>query len=170
LASGDSSVEGLSSGSGENPDNTADFVTQRDGDNTVSTFRFHPSYRVDLILWRNIMRQVTGAYYFRPGISYDFVRSAFGQLAGARVDAIWSRAAAVLQTWGNKPDLGLEIDVSLYFRTEDGPDLTDGFNAKLQYGVLFPMQGLNYLQVNPSIAKADLHTAQTLRLVLGVVF
>ena len=50
----------------------------------VSTFRFHPSYHVDLILWRHIMRQVTGAYYFRPSISYDFVRTAFGQLAGAR--------------------------------------------------------------------------------------
>ena len=79
---------------------------------TISTFRFHPSYRVDLILWRNIMRQVTGAYYFRPGISYDFVRSDFGQLLGARLDFIWSRASRPLQTWGNDPDLGVEIDVS----------------------------------------------------------
>jgi uncharacterized protein (TIGR04551 family) len=170
LASGDSSVEGLSSGGGEQPGDTADFVTQKLGDDTVSTFRFHPSYRIDLILWRNIMRQVTGAYYFRPGISYDFVRSPFGQLAGARLDVVWSRATSPLQTWGNDPDLGLEVDVSLYFRTEDGPELEDGFNAKLQYGVLFPMQGLNYLQLDPAMAKGELHTAQTLRLVLGVVF
>ena len=171
LASGDSSTEGLSSGSGELPADTADFVSQGSGDDTVSTFRFHPSYRVDLILWRNLMRQVTGAYYFKPGISYDFVHSPFGQVAGARLDVIYSRAVAPIQTWGNDADLGLEIDVSLYFRTDDGPDLTDGFNAKLQYGVLFPMSGLNLLAADPSMPKpGDLHTAQTLRLLLGVVF
>jgi uncharacterized protein (TIGR04551 family) len=170
LASGDSSVDGLSSGSGEWPQDTADFITQQDGDGTVSSFRFHPSYRVDLILWRNIMRQITGAYYFRPGVSYDFVRTAFGQLAGARLDVVWSRATAPLQTWGNDADLGLEIDVSLYFRTEDGPDLDDGFNAMLQYGVLFPMQGLNRVQESADMPVGDLESAQTLRLVLGVVF
>ncbi len=159
LASGDSDVESLSS--------DANFIEQLGTahDNTISTFRFHPSYRVDLILWRNIMRQVTGAYYFRPGISYDFVRNDFGQLLGARLDFIWSRATAPVQTWGNDPDLGVEIDVSLYFRTEDGPDLTDGYHAMLQYGVLFPMRGLAYLHED-----TDLDTAQTLRLLLGVVY
>jgi uncharacterized protein (TIGR04551 family) len=159
LATGDSDVEGLSS--------DADFITQLGADHnaTVSTFRFHPSYRVDLILWRNIMRQVTGAYYFRPGISYDFIRSQFGQLFGARVDFIWSRASSFVQTWGNDPDLGIELDVSLYFRTEDGPDLDDGYYALLQYGVLFPMRGLSYVHED-----TDLNTAQTLRLLLGVMF
>jgi uncharacterized protein (TIGR04551 family) len=159
LASGDNDVEGLSS--------DANFINQLGtaNDNTISTFRFHPSYRVDLILWRNIMRQVTGAYYIRPGISYDFVRNDFGQLLGARLDFIWSRATAPVQTWGNDPDLGIEIDVSLYFRTEDGPDLDDGYHAMLQYGVLFPMRGLGYRHED-----TDLDTAQTLRLLLGVVY
>jgi uncharacterized protein (TIGR04551 family) len=159
LASGDSDVEGLSS--------DANFITQLGtaNDSTISTFRFHPSYRVDLILWRNIMRQVTGAYYFRPGVSYDFVRNDFGQLLGARLDFIWSRATAPVQTWGNDADLGIEIDVSVYFRTEDGPDFDDGYHAMLQYGVLFPMRGLGYLHED-----TDLDTAQTLRLLLGVVY
>jgi uncharacterized protein (TIGR04551 family) len=159
LATGDSDVDGLSS--------DADFITQlgTGHNDTISTFRFHPSYRVDLILWRSIMRQVTGAYYVRPGISYDFIRNDFGQLFGARLDFIWSRAAAFVQTWGNDEDLGIEIDVSLYFRTEDGPDLDDGYHALLQYGVLFPMSGLGYLHED-----TDLDTAQTLRLLLGVAF
>ncbi len=157
LATGDSDVEGLSSDS--------DFINQLDSNRTISTFRFHPSYRIDLILWRNIMQQVTGAYYFKPGISYDFIRSAFGQLAGARVDFVWSRATSFIQSWGNAPDLGVEIDGSLYFRSEDGPDRDDGFHAMLQYGVLFPMRGLNTLQET-----TNLGTAQTLRLVLGVAF
>lgn len=157
LASGDSSVEGLSS--------DADFVSQLDGDNTVSSFRFHPSYRVDLIFWRNIMRQVTGAWYLRPGISYDFMRSDLGELLGARLDFVYSRATSFVQTWGNDPDLGLEIDASIYFRTEDGPEIDDGYHAMLQYGVFFPMRGLSYLHED-----TDLDTAQTLRLVLGVVY
>jgi uncharacterized protein (TIGR04551 family) len=159
LATGDSDVESLSS--------DADFITQHGTghDDTISTFRFHPSYRVDLILWRNIMRQVTGAYYVRPGISYDFIRNDFGQLLGARADFIWSRATAPVQTWGNDADLGIEIDVSLYFRTEDGPDLEDGYHALLQYGVLFPMRGLGFRHED-----TDLDTAQTLRLLLGVVY
>ena len=159
LASGDSDVEGLGSNS--------NFIEQLGPDNngTVSTFRFHPSYRVDLILWRNIMTQVTGALYVRPGISYDFMRDGFGQLFGARLDFIWSRATAFVQTWGNDPDLGVEANVSLYYRTEDGPDLTDGFHTTLQYGVLFPLRGLDYRH-----REVGLDTAQTLRLLLGVVY
>ena len=159
LATGDSDVEGLGSNS--------NFVEQLgpDNDGTVITFRFHPSYRVDLILWRNIMTQVTGALYVRPGVSYDFMRDGFGQLFGARLDFIWSRATAFVQTWGNDPDLGVEANVSLYYRTEDGPDLTDGFHTTLQYGVLFPLRGLDYRH-----REVGLDTAQTLRLLLGVVY
>jgi uncharacterized protein (TIGR04551 family) len=159
LATGDSDVEGLSSNS--------NFVQQLgpDHDGTVSTFRFHPSYRVDLILWRNIMTQVTGALYVRPGVSYDFMRDGFGQMFGARLDFIWSRATSFVQTWGNDPDLGVEANLSLYYRTEDGPDLTDGFHTTLQYGVLFPLRGLDYRH-----REVGLDTAQTLRLLLGVVY
>jgi uncharacterized protein (TIGR04551 family) len=164
LATGDSDVEGLSTdsfgGAGQ-----SDFVTQHGSNRTVSTFRFHPSYHVDLILWRNIMRQVTGAYYFKPGVSYDFMHTAFGKVAGARLDAIWSRATSFLQTWGNDPDLGIELNASLYFHSEGGPQLTDGFQAMLQYGVLFPMRGLSYLHED-----TNLDTAQTLRLLIAVVY
>ena len=119
-ATGDSEAEGLSS--------DANFIdaagassTNPLNNNRVSTFRFHPAYRVDLILWRNILGAVTGAYYFKPGISYDFVKDTFGQLIGARVDAIWSRASAPVQTWGNNPNLGVEIDAQVYWRSGDWP-------------------------------------------------
>lgn len=158
LATGDSDVEGLSE--------LADYVTQLDdNDGKVTTFRFHPSYRVDQILWRNIMRQVTGAYYFRPGISYDFVKDDFGQLFGARLDVIWSRASAFLQTPGNDSNLGIELNAQIYWRSDDGPETDDGYHAALQYSVLFPMNGLGYYY-----RSTDLDTAQSLRLVLGVVY
>ena len=162
VATGDSQTEGLSSGADADPFN-ANEVGAKNG--RVSTFRFHPSYRVDMILWRNILRQVSGAYYFKPGVSYDFVRDNFGQLFGARVDLIYSRASSPIQTWGNDPNLGLELNAQIYWRSDDGPDVDDGYHAALQYGVLFPMRGLGYYYKD-----AKLDTAQTLRLVLGVVF
>ncbi len=117
------------------------------------------------------MRQITGAYYFRPGVSYDFVRSPFGQRLGARADLVYSRASTPVQTWGNSADLGVEIDASLYFQSEDGPELFDGFHAMLQYGLLIPMAGLGYLP-GQSVPGTDgsLKNAQTLRLILGMVF
>jgi len=111
------------------------------------------------------MRQVTGAYYFKPGVSYDFVKNDFGELFGARLDFIWSRAAAFLQTPGNDEDLGIELNAQVYWRSDDGPEKTDGYHASLQYGVLFPMRGLGYYHRD-----ASLDTAQSLRLVLGVVY
>jgi uncharacterized protein (TIGR04551 family) len=169
FASGDS--EAANDGLGAFVDSTAR-APGRDG--AISTFRFHPNYRVDLILWRSILRQVSGAYYFRPGVSYDFLRSEFGQLLGGRVDLVYSRASSTVQTWGNDANLGVEVDASIYYRSEDGPELLDGFYAMAQYGLLFPMQGLGYLSNATSseitTGNPELKNAQTLRLILGVQF
>jgi uncharacterized protein (TIGR04551 family) len=162
LATGDGDVDGLSS---------VDDLFYQNGGHTVSTFRFNPAYRIDLILWRSIMRQVTGAYYFKPGISYDFIRSSFGQLFGGRLDVIWSRAASKRQTWGNGNDLGLELNASVYWRSEDGPEPIDGFHALVQWGMLFPLQGLGYTKEDEAaLTNFDFVYPQNLRLVLGVVF
>lgn len=174
IASGDQDVEGLTATASDGGAAGQQAVGTSAPDGTISTFRFHPNYRVDLILWRNILQQVSGAYYFKPGISYDFIRNSFGQLLGLKLDFIYSRATAPLQTWGNSSNLGLEIDASVYYRSEDGPELTDGFFAMLQYGVFFPMAGLGYLKDDGVSQVAggnpDLSNAQTLRIVLGVQY
>ena len=169
-ASGDADQEGLSLINGLPAQNAAG---EGDGrvDRTYSTFYFHPNYRVDLIFWRNIMRQVGGAYYFRPGLSYDFIKNSFGQLLGARADVIWSRAAEPIQSWGNADDLGVEIDVSAYYRSEDGPDLLDGFYAQAQWGIFFPLDGLGFGPGSPSGTQpAALGPAMTFRLLLGIQY
>lgn len=164
-ASGDQDVEGLSRIGGLERQLPAGSTP---ADRTFSTFYFHPNYRVDLIFWRHVMRQVGGAYYFRPGLSYDFIRNSFGQLLGARADVIWSRASEPLQTWGNADDLGVELDVSVYYRSEDGPDILDGFYAQAQWGIFFPLDGLGYLPGTPNVP--SLGNAQTFRLILGVMY
>ncbi len=161
-ASGDADVNGLSARQG--------LLAQQTGDTTVSTFQFHPNYRVDLILWRNIMQRVSGAWYLKPGLGYDIIKNPFGQIFGVRADAIYSRAAQEVQTYGADPNLGLELNFSLYYRSEDGPDLMDGFYASFQYGVLFPFAGLEFPDGDGRADVIDVGNAQALRLILGVQY
>ena len=172
-ASGDEDVDGLDPGrSGMQP---------QLGDNTISTFRFHPAYRIDLILHRHLLTRVQGTYYFRPSVEYDFIRDPRGQKLGGGVAAIWTRADEFMQTPGHERDLGVELNASLYFQSKDGalnddPNEMGGFYSMLQYGVLFPMGGLGYLsEESRNISEQlqvvpDLSSAQTLRLYLGVLF
>jgi uncharacterized protein (TIGR04551 family) len=159
FATGDRDVSGLSV--------YEDTITQQNNTNhRISNFTFHPNYRVDLILFRNVLGAIGGAYYLRPGISYDLIRDRFGQLLGIRADMVYSRASQEVQTYGSNPNLGIELDGQIYYRTEDGPEFWDGFYAAFQYGILFPLAGLD--QLNDT--SVNLHRAQTLRLVMGVQF
>ncbi|MBK8251607.1 MAG: TIGR04551 family protein [Polyangiaceae bacterium] len=166
-SSGDPDVEGLTPGrQGLQP--------QLSTDRTFSTFRFHPDYRVDLILFRNILTRVQGAYYLRPSVAYDFTREKNGQRIGGNAALIWSRASSFVQTPGNEPDLGVELNFGLYYQAKDGtlnddPDKIGGFYTSLQYGVLFPLSGLGYYASQKGIAP-DLQTAQMVRWYLGVMF
>ena len=171
-ASGDSDVQGLT------PPN-ADAPSQH-GDRTDSTFRFHPSYNLDLILYRNILTRVQGTYYFRPSVSYDFLRDPNGQKLGGGLAAVWSRASEYVQAPGHARDLGVELNGQVYFQSKDGarnddPTKKGGFFTKLEYGVLFPMAGLGYTDAEKSSANnagasTSLKTAQTLRWFMGVYF
>jgi len=173
-ASGDSDVQGLTP-----PYNAP---VDQHGDRTNSTFRFNPAYAVDLILYRNILTRVQGTYYFRPSASYDFLRDASGQKLGGGVAAIWSRASEFVQAPGHAHDLGVELNANVYFQSKDGgrnddPNKKGGFFTKIEYGVLFPMAGLGYTQVqknaisNASSGNAvSTNTAQTVRWYLGVFF
>lgn len=150
---------------------------QQINDDTISTFRFHPSYRVDLILNRNILQRVQGSYYFRPSVEYDFIRNPNGQRAGGGIQAIWTRASEFVQTPGHDADLGLELNGTLFYQAKDGalndtPDAMGGFYAALQYGVLFPLAGMGYQSAEARELPGDNDTeaAQLLRLFLGISY
>jgi uncharacterized protein (TIGR04551 family) len=179
-ASGDGDVGGTATGEqGLTPG--LEGLQRQFGDDTMSTFRFHPSYRVDLILNRNILTRVQGVYYFRPSVDYDFMRSPNGQRFGGSFAAIWTRASQFTQAPGHKRDLGVELNLSLYFQSKDGGlnddlDKMGGFYTMLQYGVLFPLGGLGYPsersdELNEDFAgDVDTSAAQVLRWYLGVMF
>jgi uncharacterized protein (TIGR04551 family) len=172
-ASGDSWASTLSNG---NP--TAARTELNGGQGPISTFAFHPDYRVDLIFFRNMLTQVEGAYYFRPSVDYDFLRHPDGQKLGGGVAAIWSRASEFMQAPGHKRDLGIELDAQLYYQAKDGSlndDLSKlgGFFAMLQYGVFFPLAGLDYpsgVAADNSSVNLGTSAAQIVRLFLGVAY
>jgi uncharacterized protein (TIGR04551 family) len=142
----------------------------------ISTFRFHPDYRVDLIFFRNILTRVEGAYYFRPSVDYDFLRHPNGEKFGGGAAVIWSRASEFVQTPGHRRDLGVELDLQLYYQSKDGslnddPNKLGGFYTSLQYGVFFPLAGLDYLPSEAgTLSNASLATAQMIHLILGIAF
>lgn len=172
-ATGDPDVEGLSP-----PARGIDPQLTRD--RTFSTFRFHPDYRVDYILFRNILNRVQGAYYFRPSVEYDFTRDENGQRIGGGGAIVWSRAAQFVQTPGNQRDLGIELDFQLYYQAKDGSlnddlDKMGGFYTAIQYGVMFPLGGLDYLprekqKFEDANNPVDTSTAQIVRWYLGIMF
>ncbi|HEY4016351.1 MAG TPA: TIGR04551 family protein [Polyangiaceae bacterium] len=147
------------------------------GTGPISTFAFHPDYRVDLIFYRHILSRVEGTYYFRPSVDYDFLRHADGERLGGGAAVIWSRASQFVQTPGHASDLGVELDAQIYYQSKDGslndePGKLGGFFTMLQYGVFFPLGGLGYLpgEVSSPGFDTSLSAAQTVRLFLGIVF
>jgi uncharacterized protein (TIGR04551 family) len=165
-ASGDSSAYNTDS-----PNNLVPQANQSPvNSDTISTFRFHPNYRIDLILFRNILQRVQGTYYFKPSVEYDFMRKPGGQRLGGGAGVIWSRASEFVQAPGHARDLGVELDGRVYFQSKDGslndvPGKMGGFYAMLEYGVLFPLAGLGFPQ-----SSGDTSAAQILRMYLGALF
>jgi uncharacterized protein (TIGR04551 family) len=178
-ASGDSWSQSLNPSSGATPP-AGPQVDANGGRGPLSTFSFHPDYRVDLIFFRHILSRVEGAYYFRPSVDYDFLRHQDGQKFGGGAAIIWSRASEFMQAPGHHRDLGVELDLQLYYQAKDGslndnPEKLGGFYTMLQYGVFFPLGGLSYTSNEVSTAgtqslNLDTSAAQTVRLFLGVAY
>jgi uncharacterized protein (TIGR04551 family) len=127
-------------------------------DTRFSNLAFHPDYRVDQILFRELIGTVTDAVYLRPHARWTWP----GFLAGAltldlAVVASWAMEAT--STPGQATALGVEIDPSLSYVSEDG------FRLDLDYAVLFPGAGFD----NPEAGLAA-KAAQLMRVRLGYRF
>lgn len=106
-------------------------------DRSIRNFRFSPGYRVDLILWREIIGQVTDAMYFKPSLRWDIVSGLALDAAVIYSQAVYSQSTpSSSQTGNGQGPLGLELDTKLSFTGDEG------FAAWLQYGVLQPLDGL----------------------------
>jgi uncharacterized protein (TIGR04551 family) len=134
-------------------------------DNTIRNFRFNRDYRMDMILYREILGGVTDSFYVKPKAQYRITQG-FHVFASA----IYSRAifpestpsaANVSSTTPPDANLGIEINGGARYETEDG------FFAQVQYGILFPLGG--FAREQGGVA-APLVNAQALRGVFGIRF
>lgn len=123
-------------------------------DTTVDNFRFHPDYRIDRILFREIIGTVTDAAYVRP-----HARVALAGVGAARFEA----ELALIASWAMSPSstptgergLGVELDPSLAYRSA-------AFRVALDYALFLPGPAFD----NPG-AGLDAQPAQLVRLRLG---
>jgi uncharacterized protein (TIGR04551 family) len=114
-------------------------------DTTIDNFRFHPNYRVDLILFRRIIGLITDAAYVRPMVRYRV--ASMLTLEGA---VIASTALQPNSTPSGAAPLGVETDVTATYEQEHG------FVASLAYGFLVPLAGFRNVArgIDPSPAHA----------------
>ena len=117
-------------------------------DNRVDNFKFHSDYRIDRILFREIIGAVTDAMYARPHARLRLTRTKSAELS-ATTDIIGSRAVEASSTLSGKAPLGVEIDPSLIFQTH-------AFLAALDYAVLFPLAGFDNITTGQSGKPAQL--------------
>ncbi len=106
------------------------------GGTDVNTFFFDRDYRVDLLLFNQVIGTVTNAIYAKPGIGYDFIQNS-RDVVGVRGDVIMSMAWEPEQTPGDARLLGLEADVGLHWVRDNS------ITTMIKYGILVPFDGLD---------------------------
>jgi uncharacterized protein (TIGR04551 family) len=106
------------------------------GDHDVGNFRFNPGYRPDLIFWRDIMGQVTDAWYVKPTLHVDLI----GGLAWD-VAAIFSQSLYASSTPSSLPNTGAGGSTTLGIEGDTILTLTsdEGFSAWGAAGVFQPL-------------------------------
>ncbi|HUK66213.1 MAG TPA: TIGR04551 family protein, partial [Anaeromyxobacteraceae bacterium] len=101
----------------------------------IRNFRFNQAYRVDLILFKEIIGGVTDAFYLKPSVNYEFIDGLSGWLA-----LVYSQAMTAVSTPSStSTPLGVEADLGVKYQTEDG------FIAWLNFGIFQPFGAFDYL-------------------------
>ncbi|MGE0872212.1 MAG: TIGR04551 family protein [Kofleriaceae bacterium] len=127
-------------------------------DASANNFRFHPDFRIDRILFHEIIGTVTDALYVRPHVHYR-TRALGAGVFTAEVAAIASMAVEANSTPSGEAPLGIEIDPTVKFASNDG------FTIALEHAVLLPLSGLDN-----AVKGISAKPAQSVRLFLGYAF
>jgi uncharacterized protein (TIGR04551 family) len=138
------------------------------GDHELTRFVFDRDYKVDLILFRELIGAVTNAAYAKPFLHYDLTKSISVKFAN-----VTSMALKPISTPGNGDLWGMEFDTDLAYTAPSG------FSAGLAYGVLFPLSAMNHPYDDPAISgpgfgygtnAGDADNAHTIQMRLGLTF
>jgi len=117
-------------------------------DTTVDNFRFHPDYRIDQILFSEIIGTVTDVIYIRP--HGEWTLAAFNKRElRLSIAGIISQAIEPTSTPGGEAFLGVELDPSLKWESP-------GFSLAFDYAVFFPGAGFDNVADGLSAKTAQL--------------
>lgn len=125
---------------------------------SVGTFVFNRDYRVDSILFREVIGAVTNAFYFKPAYHRAFLRTP-GHFIRGGLSLMAAFATVAEGVPGGKRPLGLEGGIHLIYRM--GNHLT----VKADGAVLYPLTGMKL----PG-SSSDPRVAAALRLMMAVKF
>jgi len=157
LASGDDAP-----GFGANPDKATRRAQLGDMDGaqayppddmTADNFVFHSDYRVDRILFHELIGTVTDAFYLRGHVRWHALELGPTTLT-VSLATIASFAMEPNSAPGQEQPLGVELDPTVEITT------TDGFGAALEYAVLFPLAGLDNVLLHYEAQPAHLLRAR----------
>lgn len=101
---------------------------------TITSFWFHRDYRIDLILFRQVIGGITNAVYVRPWVGYRMLDAEDMRL-DARLDILYAAPVKPTGSPGQGDHYGVEIDASLNFTM-------GGFELSAAAGVLVPLEAL----------------------------
>lgn len=122
-------------------------------DNRVDNFRMHPDYRIDRILFREIVGAVTDAIYVRPHGKVTLFENAKGR-AEFRLFGVASFAVEPASAPGGERPLAIEIDPTLAYES------ALGFGAYLEQATLIPLSGLDNRDLGLDAKPAQLWRAR----------
>jgi uncharacterized protein (TIGR04551 family) len=103
---------------------------------TLSNFKFHRAYRVDHLLYREVVGAITNSLYLKPWASHVFWTKGTTAIGG-RLDLLYARTLDAGGTPGRALDLGVELDATAFLR------LGEAFDARLVFAALFPLGALD---------------------------
>ena len=122
-------------------------------------YRFNPAYRVDLLLWRELIGGVTDGWYAKPTLRWEILPGLVGT-----AQLVYSQALLASSTPSARhTPLGVEMDLGLSYGSDDG------FLARLDYGYLQPLDGMRMYHADPAEVRT-LARGQALRAGLAVKF
>ena len=111
----------------------------KSGDSKLSAFHFDRDFRVDQILFREVLGGISNAIYVKPFIQWDFFEDPDFDL-GLRADLEGAWALESESTPGGASTLGYELDLSVFYRE------SNRFRAGVALGLLLPGEALNLVE------------------------
>ena len=103
----------------------------------LTNFKMHRAFRVDQLLYREVIGAVTNSFYLSPWVQHVFLDKGVHKL-GARLDLLYARAFDRDGTPGRDYDLAFEADLTGFYK------LGRSLDARLIFAALIPFGALDY--------------------------